>query len=129
MDEFRSEEIEKESEAEIVSEEMDSTSSPQAKISFKNKMIILALFGMLLGFVIKTEAAKRITVGFEDYKLPESGKLYDINDLQKGLEIQKKILEEEQKAAESKALEATEGVEGVDSEKTTCNVGAGETCQ
>ena len=121
MDEIKEEETEKEPVAEIVPEKM--------KVSFKNKMILLAIFGILLGFVIKTEAAKKITVGFEDYKLLGVEKLYDINDLQKGLELQKKLQEEEQQKAENEALEAAKKARNAESDKTTCDVGAGETCE
>ena len=55
-------------------------------MSFKNKLIWVTVFGILLGFVVKTEAAKRLTVGFEDYKLGQYGQFYDINQLQKNVD-------------------------------------------
>ena len=55
-------------------------------MSFKNKLIWVAVFGILLGFVVKTEAAKRFTVGFEDYKLGQAGQFYDIDQLQKNVD-------------------------------------------
>jgi len=96
----------------------------EKKMSFKNKMMLVAIFGILLGFVIKTEAAKRVTVGFEDYKLLSSEKSYNINNLQKELERQKVVQEEQAKEADKKALENAQPPDN-----TTCDAGAGEICQ
>ncbi len=65
----------------------------------KNTRVEFALFlilGFLLGVVIKTEAAKRITIGYNDYQLSGGRAIYNIN------ELQKKIMEEKnnQKAEE-----------------------------
>lgn len=54
----------------------------------KNLYLEYALFlilGFLLGIVIKTEAAKRITIGFNDYQINTEQEVYSINDLQKKL--------------------------------------------
>ncbi len=54
----------------------------------KNLYLEYALFlilGFLLGVVIKTEAAKRITIGFNDYQINTDQPVYSINDLQKKL--------------------------------------------
>lgn len=54
----------------------------------KNIYLEYALFlilGFLLGVVIKTEAGKRITVGFNDFQVDMKQETYNINDLQKSL--------------------------------------------
>lgn len=54
--------------------------------SQKNLYLEYALFlilGFLLGIVIKTEAEKRITVGFNDYQVDMKQETYNINELQK----------------------------------------------
>ena len=53
-----------------------------------NLYLELALFiilGFLLGAVIKTEAAKRITIGFNDNKARTLKQEYDLVKMQKGL--------------------------------------------
>ena len=59
-----------------------------SQTSRKNLYLEYALFlilGFLLGVVIKTEAAKRITIGFNDYQINTDQPVYSINDLQKKL--------------------------------------------
>lgn len=68
----------------------------------------LALFlvlGFLIGVAVKTEAAKIITIGFNDYRIAPLTQDYDFN------EIQKKLIEE-QKAAEEKAESVESAPEG-----------------
>lgn len=58
----------------------------------KNLYLEYALFlilGFLLGIVIKTEAGKRITIGFNDYQAESKQEAYDLNKLQKDLMDQK----------------------------------------
>ncbi len=59
-----------------------------SQTSRKNLYLEYALFlilGFLLGVVIKTEAVKRITIGFNDYQINTNQPIYSINDLQKKL--------------------------------------------
>lgn len=99
-------------------EETTSASLQQEKLTFKNKLILLALFGALLGFVIKTEAAKRFTIGFEDYKLPAPEKTYDINQLEKDLLKKREVLLQQQVEAEN-----------AEKEEASCEDGNSETCK
>jgi hypothetical protein len=51
----------------------------------------LALFlvlGILIGITVKTEAVKRITIGFSDYKITTGKNDYNIEDMKKKLEEQ-----------------------------------------
>lgn len=97
-------------------------------MNFRNKLIWLALFGVLLGFVIKTEAAKRWTIGFEDYKIADPQKIYDINQLEKDLLMKKDALEkqkiEEQNDVQSGSPEGTGAPQDA-----SCQGGSGETCK
>lgn len=75
----------------------------------KNLYLEYALFlilGFLLGIVIKTEAAKRITIGFNDYQINTEQEVYSINDLQK------KLAEEQNQI--QKQAEQLEGQENAD---------------
>ncbi len=52
----------------------------------KNLYLEYALFlilGFLLGIVIKTEAGKKITIGYNDYQVSSARAVYNINDIQK----------------------------------------------
>ncbi len=51
----------------------------------KKEIIFLLVLGFLVGAVIKTEAAKRITIGFEDYKAKNFEQAYDFEKIQKEL--------------------------------------------
>ena len=92
---------------------------PQSLISEKKNIYLeLALFlilGFLLGIVIKTEASKRITIGFNDYQIGAYGPAYDINQLQK--DINKQQAEEKAKAESNQGNangdQATQGAETV----------------
>ena len=60
---------------------LDSEEVSMEKSSTQLNLWLVLLLGMLLGFGIKTEAARRFTVGFNDYKLPSADGRYDMNQL------------------------------------------------
>ena len=80
-------------EVEAVKEESyDEIPKAQKKNSRRDFYVELALFlilGILIGVAVKTEASKRITMGFNDYKINAAGEYYSINKLQADL-IKKK---------------------------------------
>ena len=50
------------------------------------EMVLLLVLGILVGFSVKTEAAKRITMGANDYMVSQKDMTaYDINLIQKDL--------------------------------------------
>jgi hypothetical protein len=49
------------------------------------ELVLFFILGLLLGFTIKTEAAKRITIGFNDYKLGATKQSYDVPRMQQAL--------------------------------------------
>jgi len=59
--------------------------TPGKKSNFYFELALFLILGFLLGVVIKTEAAKRVTIGFYDYKVSATGQSYDINEMQKNL--------------------------------------------
>jgi|GEM_PF-949561 len=61
------------------------------------EVALLFILGVLIGVAVKTEAAKKITVGFNDYKIKSAGSTYNINSLQ--AELMKKI--NDQKASQN----------------------------
>ena len=61
--------------------------------------------GILLGVIIKTEATKRVVVGFDDYKLAGIRQDYDINKLQKDL-IEKANAQKDKPQPQSQGIQA-----------------------
>jgi hypothetical protein len=59
--------------------------SSDKKMSIKVEFILILILGFLLGVAIKTEAAKRITIGFSDYKVENLKQDYDIEKIQNEL--------------------------------------------
>lgn len=66
----------------------DATIEKQGGRKINTEIILYLVLGVLLGIVIKTEAIKRVVIGFEDYKLAGMQRDYDINKIEADL-IQK----------------------------------------
>lgn len=71
----------------------ESFESPEDLEKKRRREVIfeLALFlvlGILLGITIKTEAVKRITIGFSDYKVISGKNSYNISEIKKNLDQQ-----------------------------------------
>ena len=58
---------------------------PEKKLSQKVEWILILILGFLLGVAIKTEATKRVTIGFSDYKVESLRQDYDISKIQNEL--------------------------------------------
>ena len=54
------------------------------------ELLLFVILGFLLGIVVKTEAAKRITIGFDDYRVAPKSQGYDFNALEQELAKQQK---------------------------------------
>lgn len=83
-------EIEKVKEYPISSELLENEEEIEKKKK-REVLFELALFlilGILLGITIKTEAVKRITIGFNDYKTAGGESAYNFDEIKKGLEQQ-----------------------------------------
>jgi len=52
------------------------------------EMALFFVLGILLGITIKTEAVKRVTIGFNDYQISAPSQKYNIDDIKKNLENQ-----------------------------------------
>jgi hypothetical protein len=91
------EEIEKLAEIESVETDiLQDEHSPNKKTDRYVEFVLLFVLGVLIGVAIKTEAVKRITIGFDDYQMESSKQDFDINKLQ---------FEAAKKSAEAKAVE------------------------
>lgn len=69
--------------AEVEAIENEANSDIQkTKTDFYVEIALILILGFLVGIAVKTEAEKRITMGFDDYKLNFSGQNYSINKLE-----------------------------------------------
>lgn len=80
--------------------------SPEDIEKKKKREVIfeLALFlilGVLLGITIKTEAVKRITIGFNDYKIVDGQNGYNLEEIEKVLEQKATTAQDIQQSAEA----------------------------
>lgn len=83
----------------VVEEKLENVQSGQAFEKKKKKDLIfeLTLFfilGLLIGITVKTEAVKRITIGFNDYQIPAKTQRYDVAELKRNL-VQQAAREQE----------------------------------
>ncbi len=78
---------------------------PEAKRKFYFEMALFLVLGFLIGVAVKTEAAKRVTIGFSDYKIGSFNQGYSFSEIQKNLE-------EEQAAAQEQAANQEAASEG-----------------
>lgn len=69
------------------------------------EMILILILGFLLGVTIKTEASKRVTIGFNDYKIQQAKQSYDFAAIKANLQQQSQ--EQKNDSAEDPA-QATE---------------------
>lgn len=92
--------MQEETNIELVAErELENVQSGQDLEKKKKKDLIfeLTLFfilGALIGITIKTEAVKRITIGFNDYQIPAKVARYDLFELKRNL-VQQAAREQE----------------------------------
>lgn len=83
---------EKEEEKVPIENEIERAKRRRKEIVFE--LALFCILGILLGITIKTEAIKRITIGFNDYQLGVEKERYDIAGMKKNLE--QKALEQQQ---------------------------------
>jgi len=69
--------------AEIINEK--EVFDPKIKIDFRFELALFLILGFLLGVVIKTEATKRITIGFNDGLVPSVRQAYDFEKINEEL--------------------------------------------
>ena len=55
------------------------------KRDFVFELTLFFILGILIGITVKTEAAKKITIGFNDYQIPAKAQRYNIAELKSNL--------------------------------------------
>jgi flagellar biosynthesis component FlhA len=82
-------------------EETKMEQEKKQKRDFYVEIALMLILGVLIGIAIKTEAGKRITIGFNDYKMKMPPQSYNISQLQK--EQLEKMKKEAEAQAEAQA--------------------------
>lgn len=85
-------------------EEKEDNREKNQKKDFYVEIILMLVLGILIGIAVKTEAAKRITIGSDDYKMKFSANTYNLNNLEK--ELAQTQAEAQKAEAENSALPA-----------------------
>jgi hypothetical protein len=80
--------------------------SKKEKRDFIIEMALFLILGILMGVSIKLEAVKRITIGFDDYKMKPYAQQVDINSLQE--QAKNKAIEDAAKQAEQQGQSASD---------------------
>ena len=90
-------ELEDNNEFESVENEIERSKRKRREIIFEFSLFFV--LGVLLGVTVKTEAVKKITIGFNDYQIESNKTRYDIasirNDLEKAAIEQQKQIEQQ----------------------------------
>lgn len=114
--EIKDAEVEQAAESIVLSEE------DLEKKKKREALFELALFfvlGVLLGITIKTEAVKRITMGFNDYQISSPQNKYDLENIKKEIEAKEQIQQQEaQKAAEQQMNNSGSNYQETDQQTT-----------
>lgn len=69
-------------------EKKEEAPKKKKKTDFYIELVLFFILGILIGIAVKTEADKKITIGFNDYKMKIMKQDYDINKLQADLSKQ-----------------------------------------
>ena len=77
-----------------------------AKKNYRTEIILIFIIGLLVGVMVKAEAVKRVSIGFNDYKTVTRTQDYDIEAIEKALFEEA----EEEAAAQAADSEEAEGV-------------------
>ena len=65
--------------------EQNDTERPKKKYDFYVELVLFLILGILIGIALKTEAVKRITIGYDDYKMKIMKSDFDINKIEKDI--------------------------------------------
>ena len=91
-------------------DQVDGDQNKKEKNNYRTEIVLILVIGVLLGIMIKAEALKRISIGFNDYKVISRTQEYDIEAIEKQLvEEAKKVAEDEEEAVMEEEYEEEQG--------------------
>jgi hypothetical protein len=78
------------------------------KSDFRSRLALIFFLGFLIGIAIKTEALKKITIGYNDYLMKIKLQSYDINKAQADLQKQAVEMAKQQEQEDAGNVDRTE---------------------
>ncbi len=75
------------------------------------ELTLFFILGALIGITLKTEAVKKITIGFNDYQIPAQTVRYDVAELKRNL-LQKAAEQQQQQQQQQPVINGQEPVTG-----------------
>jgi len=95
-----------ESSSEEFQDEKESGAKRKSDVAFE--LVLIFILGFLLGVTVKTEAAKRVTIGFNDYKIQQVTQGYDFAAMREELQ---KAQEQQNSSSENVAEDPSQQVQ------------------
>ncbi|MFA6047838.1 MAG: hypothetical protein WCV59_05185 [Parcubacteria group bacterium] len=92
----------------------DNGNTKRGKRDYYIELALFLILGILLGVAIKTEAVKKVTIGFNDYKMKIMNQDFDINKLEKDA-LAKQMEAAKQDQANGAAQNPGDNTSGTDS--------------
>ncbi|MFA5962188.1 MAG: hypothetical protein WC848_05895 [Parcubacteria group bacterium] len=84
------ENVEKPEDAFVGLDELDEEDvAKKTKSEFRSRLMLVFVLGFLIGIALKTEALKKITIGYDDYLMKIKSQSYNINDVQVKLQAER----------------------------------------
>ena len=75
--------MENEKDTKLLAETTDTKKEAEKlKRDYYIELVLFLVLGILVGIAIKTEASRRVTIGYNDYKMKLGSSQYSINKLQ-----------------------------------------------
>lgn len=101
-----------------ISEVENQLDEKENKKNYNTEMILILVIGLLLGIMLKAEALKNLSIGFNDYKIKGGQQAYDTVAIEKKMKEDAQMKKAEAEAAAQEAKEKnnspeTESVEDV----------------
>ena len=86
----------------------------KTKKEFRSRLIMIFILGFLIGIAFKTEALKRVTIGYNDYLMKIKSQSYDINQMQIDLTKARETATQMQDGQEASSGEAVSEMDNED---------------
>ncbi len=99
---------EKINDAEVSSFEENASQKTESGKKYYLEIALILIIGFLLGVMIKSEALKSVSIGFDDYKVVSAKQGYDIDGIEKELVEKSKAAAEKAKKEEEEARKKVE---------------------